>query len=125
MVLLEKTVETPENTPESSEPTLDDEDEKESEIVQKPEIIQTPDFVQEPAKKRGRPRKIRPEPKPRGRPPKVVAPPAPPAPSPAPSPAPPAPSLEQYNQQLLQALMDHSRNSVVRRQERWRDLVKF
>ena len=125
MVILEKTVEIDTESPE----TLDEEPKS----VQKPEIPEKPESVQEPEsaqsdkpepKKRGRPKKNVPkEPKPRGRPPK---PPPAPVPSPVPSPAPsPAFDMDMYNQHLLRALMDHSRTSILRKEERWRNLVKF
>ena len=129
MVILEKTIEIDTEPPETS----DKEDEKEPESVQKPEILEKePEILEkepeireipETPKKRGRPRKNvpKPEPKPRGRPPQ---PPPAPAPTPAPTPA-PAFDMDMYNQHLLRALMDHSRTSILRKEERWKNLVKF
>ena len=113
MVILEKTTE---NDTEPPEPILKEvsENENTQEIIENtPEIQENTPEIQEPIepkKKRGRPKKIKPEP----------------PPSPVPSPA-PAPVFDQnaYNQQLLRALMDHNRTSILRREERWRNLVKF
>ena len=90
-------------------------------VRQQPDVAEV---AEPPVKKRGRPRKApeapKPEPKKRGRPPK----PAPPAPEPATSATPRAP-LDLYNREMMQALIAHSRTSILQKEDRWGRLVKF
>ena len=141
MVVLEKTVpdndedlqEQPPDPPEPTETEVENEPEiieNEPEIAEiQPEIIEKEPEIQPETKKRGRPKKEpapKPEPKKRGRPPKPIVSPSPKTPTVAErSSTTPTIDEDTYNQYLLRALMNHSRTSILRKEEHWKSLVKI